>query len=94
MLAQITPDVVTSLISSLGVVGALVWYLYFNTSRTIPELVKQHSDTMERISNNFTTNLKEEREQRRQELELLKAWITAEASCKFRDPTKRIDQNA
>jgi len=85
MLAQITPDVVTSLISSLGVVGALVWYLYFNTSKTIPELVKQHSDTMERISNNFTTNLKEEREQRKNELELLKVWIKTEASCKFHD---------
>ncbi|HBJ35584.1 MAG TPA: hypothetical protein DDZ51_12720 [Planctomycetaceae bacterium] len=84
-MAQITSDVITQVISSLGVVGALVWYLYFNTTKTIPELVKQHSDTMERISNNFTTNLKEEREQRKSELELLKVWIKTEASCKFRE---------
>lgn len=89
MTGQITPDVVTSLISSLGVVGALVWYLYFNTSKTIPELVRQHSETMDKISNNFTSNLREEREQRRQELELLKVWIKTEASCKFHEPIQK-----
>ena len=86
MTGQITPDIITSLISSLGVVGALVWYLYWNTTRTIPELVRQHSETMDKISSNFTVNLREEREQRRQELELLKVWIKTEASCKFHEP--------
>ncbi len=72
MLAQITSEIITQVISSLGVVGALVWYLYFNTTKTIPELTRQHCDTMEKISDQFSSNLKEEREQRKQELELLK----------------------
>lgn len=86
MIGQITPDIVTTLVSSLGVVGALVWYLYHNTTRTIPDLTKQHSDTMKEISNNFTGNLRGEREQRAKELELLKVWIKTEAACKFREP--------
>lgn len=89
MIAQITPDGIGSIVSSLGVVGALVWYLYHNTTKTIPDLTQLHSDTMEKISDNFTHNLKEEREQRRQELELLKSWIKTEASCKFHEPSHK-----
>ena len=92
MVAQITSDVITQVISSLGVVGALVWYLYFNTTVTIPGLTQKHSETMEKITEQFSRNLCEEREQRRQELELLKSWIKTEASCKFREPTNRANE--
>lgn len=94
MLAQITSDVITQVISSLGVVGALVWYLYFNTTVTIPGLTAKHSETMEKITEQFSRNLCEEREQRRMELELLKSWIKTEASCKFREQSNRTDHNA
>jgi hypothetical protein len=85
MISQITPDIVTTLVSSLGVVGALVWYLYHNTTNTIPTLTRQHCETMEKISGEFTMNLKEERKQRQTELELLKGWIKTEAACKFNE---------
>ena len=93
-MAQITSDVITQVISSLGVVGALVWYLYFNTTVTIPGLTAKHSETMEKITEQFSRNLCEEREQRRMELELLKSWIKTEASCKFREQSNRTDHNA
>ena len=93
MAAQITSDVITQVISSLGVVGALVWYLWHNTTVTIPGLTKTHSDAMEKITDKFSISLSEERKQRIMELEMLKSWITSEAACKFGEQSKRIDQN-
>ena len=93
MAAQITSDVITQVISSLGVVGALVWYLWHNTTVTIPGLTKTHSDAMEKITDKFSISLSEERKQRIMELEMLKSWITSEAACKFGEQSKRIDHN-
>ena len=93
MLAQITSDVITQVISSLGVVGALVWYLYFNTTVTIPGLTKTHSEAMEKIADNFSNTLMEERKNRIMELDLLKSWIRTEAACKFGEKSNRTDHN-
>jgi predicted PurR-regulated permease PerM len=55
-----SPDVVTSLVSTLGIVGALVWYLYHSTTKTIPEIAKtinditkQHTDSQEKVASKF-----------------------------------------
>ena len=85
---------ITAIVSSLGVVGALVWYLYHNTTTTIPNLTKQYTDsqekvatkfadTQDRIANNFAQTLQEERNYRKQEISALQNWIRSEASCKY-----------
>jgi predicted PurR-regulated permease PerM len=87
-------EVVSTLVSSLGVVGALVWYLYHNTTTTIPNLTKQYTESQERVSerfaetqkaitDNFSATLREEREYRKQEIGALQQWIKSEASCKY-----------
>lgn len=94
MISQVTPDAIGGIISSLGVVGALVWYLYHNTTKTIPEMQQRYLDSQkeivaihtashERISDEFARTLAEEREYRKQEITQLKTWIETEASCKY-----------
>lgn len=85
MLSQVTPDIVASLVSSLGVVGALVWYLYYNTSVTIPNLTKEHTTAIQNVANSFTESLKEERESRRVELKELHDAINSDRLCKWRE---------
>lgn len=81
-------EVITTVISSLGVVGALVWYMYHNTTTTIPNLTKQYTDSQEKIATNFTETLKEERQYRREEIHALQSWIKSEASCKYNSDRK------
>jgi len=87
-------EVITGIISSLGVVGALVWYLYHNTTTTIPNLTKLYTDSQEKvaanfaniqkdIANNFASTLEQERSYRKQEIQALQQWIKSEASCKY-----------
>ena len=78
-----TPDIVTSLVSTLGVVGALVWYLYHNTTKTIPDLTDKYTKANESIANKFSETLKEERQYRREEIDSLKTWIKVEATCRY-----------
>jgi len=78
-----TPDVITSLVSTLGVVGALVWYLYHNTTKTIPDLTEKYTKANEKIATDFANTLKEERQYRREEINSLKTWIHTEASCRY-----------
>ena len=94
-------DEITSIVSSLGVVGALVWYLYHNTTTTIPNLTKQYTDSQEKvaakfadtqnnIAENFANTFEEERNYRKQEISALQQWIKSEASCKYsRDQNDR-----
>jgi predicted PurR-regulated permease PerM len=77
------PDLIASITSSLGVVGALVWYLYHNTTRTIPDLTDRYTSSIDKISQNFAETLKEERSYRKQEISSLQQWIKSEASCKY-----------
>lgn len=101
LIAQISTEVVSTLVSSLGVVGALVWYLYHNTTKTIPDLTKQYTEsqekiasqfaaTQERTASNFADTLKEERSYRAQEIKALQEWIRSEASCKYNSDTHQI----
>jgi hypothetical protein len=78
-----TPDVITSLVSTLGVVGALVWYLYHNTTKTIPDLTDKYTKANENIATKFSDTLKEERNYRREEIDSLKTWIRSEAACRY-----------
>lgn len=88
-------DMIGSLVTTFGIGGALVWYLYWTTSKTIPELTKTHTDTTERIADKFVQSLVEEREARSRdlmeervargkELESLQNWIGSNA-CRFRN---------
>lgn len=74
-------ELIVSLVSTLGVTGVLVWYLYYNVAVSIPRLTDKHAETMDKITERFTGTLKEEREYRRTELQDLKTFIKAEA-CK------------
>jgi hypothetical protein len=87
-------EAMSAILSTLGVVGALVWHLYYNTTTTLPNLTKQYTDSQERISNhfastqkeiadNFARTLKDERVYREQEIVALKQWIKSEASCQY-----------
>jgi hypothetical protein len=89
-----SPDVITSLVSTLGIVGALVWYLYHNTTKTIPDITAQYTQSQERvaskfaetqdkISDRFASTLADERSYRKQEIAALQDWIKNEASCKY-----------
>jgi len=89
-----TPDIITSLVSTIGVVGALVWYLYHNTTNTIPDLTRQYTqsqekvaqkfaETQDKISERFSSALADERNYRKQEIQALQTWIKTEASCKY-----------
>jgi predicted PurR-regulated permease PerM len=94
LIAQIPTDLITTIVSSIGVVGALVWYMYHNTTTTIPNLTKQYTEsqervaerfatTQEKIATNFAETLKEERDYRKQEIQALQHWIKSEAACKY-----------
>lgn len=96
----ISTELVTSLVSSLGIAGVLVWFLYHTTTKTIPEkdeahrsevkeITKNYSDTVQNVTNKFADTLKEERVYRQQEVEMLKGWIRNEASCRYNSDTKR-----
>lgn len=82
------------IIANLGVVGTLVWYLYHNTTKTIPDLndshnkaveklVEIHAENNEKIANQFISSLESERVSRAKELDSLKMWIRSEASCQY-----------
>lgn len=75
-------ELISSLVGTIGVTGALVWYLYWTTAKTIPSLTTKHSETMERIADKFSDTLREEREFRRQESEGMKQFIKQEG-CKY-----------
>lgn len=89
-----SPSLITDVISTLGVAGSLVWYLWHTNTKTMPELRKEHAETLEKvtakytasiesISNNFSQLLREERTYRQEEIKALKDWIRHEASCKY-----------
>lgn len=80
-------ELIVSLTSSLGVVGCLIWYLYFNTVYTIPRLTDKHADSIDKITDKFSDTLREEREFRRTEFADLKTYIKSEG-CKHKEPTQ------
>ncbi len=75
-------ELIASLCGTLGVTGALVWYLYYTTAKTIPRLTDKQSETMERITQKFSDTIRDDRDFRRQELESMKQFIRQEG-CRY-----------
>lgn len=95
------PDI-GPLVTSGGVLGALIWYLYYNTSNTIPklqeeykesllELAKQHERYLTDERERFAELMEREREYRAKEIELLKIYIKNEAACRFGAPCPKTE---
>jgi len=82
-LGQMTTEGVGSLVSSAGVLGALIWYLYHTTTKTLPDIVKSHNENIEKVTLKFTESQEQEREYRKAEIQALKEWIHAEARCQY-----------
>jgi len=82
------PNIIGSVLSTLGIGGALVWYLYYTTSVTMPKRDDHYSQTLNEITKEFTTCLKEERDYRRTEIIELKA-VIRESRCLFTLPEKQ-----
>ena len=103
--AEPTAPIITQIITNLGVLGVLVWFMFYTTTKTIPTLntqytermdaaQKYHAEQMERLvsaknvaiqkmTEEFTQALREERIARKEEIEALKEWISREASCRY-----------
>jgi len=86
---EVTTDLISSLISTIGVGGVLVWYLYHTTSKTMPELTDKFLASQERIASEFSNSLRDEREYRHAEMDALKVWIRTEALCKYNKDNPR-----
>lgn len=63
------------LVSSIGIGGVLVWYLYHTTTKTIPDLTTKHTTNIENVTNKFSDTLRDERTARREEIEELKTCL-------------------
>ena len=79
---DVDPNMISGLVTSFGIGGALVWYMYYTTSVTIPKLNEKNSEVLKEITGNFTESLREEREFRRAETADMKAMIR-ETRCHF-----------
>jgi hypothetical protein len=55
-------DPFLKLIESLGVLGVLVWYLWYVTSRDRPRIEKAHQESITAIVQNFRDESKEQRQ--------------------------------
>jgi thiamine phosphate synthase YjbQ (UPF0047 family) len=88
---DVDPNMISGLVTSFGIGGALVWYMYYTTSVTIPKLNEHNSSVLKEITSNFTESLKEEREFRRAETSDMKAMIR-EARCRMSDEQQRKAQ--
>ncbi len=48
-----SPEIVTQVVTNLGVLTVLAWYMYYNVTVTIPNIVKLHTDAEEKVSARF-----------------------------------------
>jgi hypothetical protein len=81
-------QLIATLASSLGVVGALVWYLYYTTSKTLPGIVKEHRESIAEVTNKFSDTLRDEREHRTREMQQLQQFIKSGEGCKYTRPVQ------
>lgn len=51
-----TPEIGTQLISTLGVLVVLAWYMYYNVTVTIPNVVKLHTESDAKKAELFATS--------------------------------------
>lgn len=78
-------ELIVQLVSTVGVSGVLVWYLYHTTTKTIPDLAEKHSKSMESITERFTETLTEtlEKEQAAHERQLANLQQSIPKMCQF-----------
>lgn len=62
-------NVLAFVVSNLGVVGILVWYLWFVTSKEAPKARADFLTALQAIADRYAAMMKEEREQSRECLE-------------------------
>ena len=84
-------DTLAQLVTALGPVGILAWYLWYTTSVTLPKRDDTYTKSVEKITDGFNSSLKEEREFRRMETEALKAFITSRQYCNYNSDNPRGD---
>ena len=58
-------QLIAVLVGAVGPSGALIWYMYHTTTKTIPELVEAHRREIACLVEAFRVDIKEERELRR-----------------------------
>lgn len=86
VMASLTPDVFSQVVTTLGTLVVLAWYMYYNQTKTMPDLQEKHTslvkeilkdnrEATENITNKFTQSLAEERVNRKEELDSLKEWM-------------------
>ena len=86
VMGSLTPDVFSQITTTLGTLVVLAWYMYYNQTKTMPELQAKHTELVkeilkdnreatESIANKFTQSLAEERINRKEELDSLKSWM-------------------
>ena len=85
---EVTGDLITKLVSSLGVGGVLVWYLYHTTTKTIPILTDKYLESQQKISDSFTKSLESERTFRREETKAMRDFIESDG-CKYNKDSHR-----
>lgn len=83
--AQAALGDIGQILQSVGVPGVLVWYLWHNTTKTIPDLVAQHQATIAKLTEDFSKALESERQARKMEVDELRDWIRDEAACKLKN---------
>jgi hypothetical protein len=79
-----TVEIVGQLVANLGIVGVLVWFLWYNTTIAVPKkdqafreqldkMTERHLSTTQKIAEDFETCIREERAARRQDIADLKS---------------------
>jgi hypothetical protein len=58
-------QLIAVLVGAVGPSGALIWFLYHTTTKTIPEIVAAHRAEVAALVTQFREDLREERELRR-----------------------------
>ena len=48
-----TSEIVTQLIQTLGVLVVLAWYMYYNVTVTVPNIVKLHTEAEKEMATKF-----------------------------------------
>ena len=81
---EVNNDLIVQLVANLGIGGVLVWYLYYTTTKTIPDIVDKHNTTIERISTQFTATIEKERVSRENESERTRQVM--QRVCSYRTP--------
>jgi hypothetical protein len=82
----------SGLLSTFGIGGALVWYLYYNTSVTLPALHEHYSKVLTEMGKEFTAALKEERDASAREFAAFRE-SAKEGRCFYQVEQKRIGGN-